>query len=325
MKALAAAFAVHLLLMGNGSCIPAGDNPITATIEKINISLHLPEMWERSGNSAFDTHVLPSTDIVGGVRAKRFELISGLTEEPISSSAWYDTLPPQETTGVLMDGTEYIHFASHSTITDAIPSARVRRDVYNFYLASKDAYFSMVFYTYPDIDPADYFATTVEPFIDTLRLSGHTAAPVPENRITTTVDRTRDNPDDPIRLTFDLPATWKYEGITAGDLEAIAAGRYCTKRLEVFPFLIDEPFRCYESSLPPTESAGILSDGTEYLRYAALGPTEIGTTVWRYAYNFYLPEEDAYLTMVFNTYPEDDPADYFETNIEPILDTVVIE
>ncbi len=149
--------------------------------------------------------------------------------------------------------------------------------------------------------------------------------PIGDNRVDTTVDRAQDDSDNPIALTMSLPETWEYSGTVAADTEAIAAGRYCIKRLEVFPFLIDEPFRCYESSFSPIESAGILHDGTEYLRYAALGPTEIGTSVWRYAYNFYLPEEDSYLTMVFNTYPEDDPADYFETKIKPILNTIIIE
>lgn len=177
-----------------------------------------------------------------------------------------------------------------------------------------------------------------------LLLGNHSYAPAPDeipapavpeteiaetvllNTMTAIVQRHPDDPAEPYRLTCTLPQTWTWSPSNiAVDAEAIAAGRYCVKRLEVFPYLRETPFKGYSEISVPQKESRTLPDGTEYLSYTSLDSTEIGTPVCRYVYNLHISSENAYLTMIFNTYEDTDPADYFNTHIQPILDSIQIQ
>lgn len=180
-----------------------------------------------------------------------------------------------------------------------------------------------------------------------LLLGGHSYAPapaellspaVPETGITETVPERFSillnsagySSDVQYQVTFALPEGWEWGGnSTTGDLAARLAGRYAVKRSEVFPVFSAEVFEGYYADAQKSE--GILSGGLEYVRFTQ----KIAAEAWEltgtpdrladiYYYNIKIPGTEVYAVLVLLVY-EDDPADYFETHIQPLLDSITIE
>lgn len=141
-----------------------------------------------------------------------------------------------------------------------------------------------------------------------------------------------DSDDVRYQLSFELPDGWKWTApsITTSDIEAENAGRFATERSETFPVYSDELFGGYFAETPSEKISGILANGLSYVCFTQSVTVEdwqLTSTPYRsaeqYFYNIELPDGGAYAKIVFTVY-EEDPADYFATHLQPLLDSMEI-
>lgn len=118
-------------------------------------------------------------------------------------------------------------------------------------------------------------------------------------------------------IALDFPASWQVEGTTAMDIPRSEAGIYSTKRMEYYSFL----YRDTESDVFFAERATPSGNTYRYWTTTGSSPEGLGV-VWHHCEFPVQIGETFYFHIYFLTF-SDDPEDYFEMHIQPILDSAV--
>ena len=120
-------------------------------------------------------------------------------------------------------------------------------------------------------------------------------------------------------VTMEMPASWDFEGTTAMDIPRMEAGIYSSKRMEYYNYLYRDP----ESGTMFTEK--VTADGLEYRYWEQTGGTLEGLrAVWHHCeFPVSAGREIFWFHVYFLTF-SDDPADYYEMHIQPMIDSIKI-
>ena len=137
-----------------------------------------------------------------------------------------------------------------------------------------------------------------------------------------------DNNQSPAAMTadFTLPDTWILENTgSASDTKLVHTGQYSIKRMDK-PAFSTEHFTGYEpfhATLDYEPFTGTTAEGFPYIVYRRDPLSVFGEPLGVSWYFVSIGHPNRYLTVAFLSY-EDDPADYFDTVILPVIESVHI-
>lgn len=204
---------------------------------------------------------------------------------------------------------EYVHPESSEAGTEYSVS----------FLLDETSMITLSFYSYTYDE--NYETAFLRPLLDTCRTW------IPETPLTYRFTGQLSE-EESAPLTVDIPFSdrwcWNNSSV-ADDMERMYTGRYSTKRMEFYPELMDTPHTGFYNlttkgvAVPVT---GNTKDGLPYEMYVYDSFSEgepLGCT-WYFVNIVY---NDLYLPVTFLAF-EDDPADYFDTVILPVIESVHI-
>lgn len=137
-----------------------------------------------------------------------------------------------------------------------------------------------------------------------------------------------DNNQSPAAMTadFTLPDIWILENTgSASDTKRVHTGQYSIKRMDK-PAYSTELFTGYEpfhATLDYEPFTGTTDEGFPYTVYRRDSLSALGEPLENSGYFVSIGHPNRYLTVAFLTY-ENDPADYFDTVILPVIESVHI-